>query len=310
MDSFPHYILFHFYSMVWTIYSLVKSITQVGLGVSAVALAALYYYQSSLIYPASLNDGHGYCATPDEYDIPFEQVSLTTEDGETLQCYSMKQDQKDPDYKNKTVLLLAPNAGNIGHALPIAAIFYKSFGYNAFIYSYRGYGKSTGVPSEVGLKRDADRVMEYLSREDAQYQESSIVLYGRSLGGAVGVYIAATKSSCVHAIILENTFLSIRKTVPHIFPLLKFVTGFVHQKWDLESLVPLIPSKIPVLLLSARRDEIVPPLHMDTIYDLLQSESKEIKTFENSYHNDTVLQEGYWDKIHAFIKDKVNPVGL
>ncbi|KAI5957366.1 bem46 [Candida jiufengensis] len=295
--------------MFWSLYKIAKVIGQFGLGLAALALAGLYYYQNTIIYPASVNDGHGYCATPDEYDIPYELIQLKTPDGETLQCYSMKQDIKSPSYTNKTVLILSPNAGNIGHGLPIASIFYKQFGYNVFIYSYRGYGKSTGSPSEIGLKKDADTVMEFL-KTDSQYQQSSIILYGRSLGGAVSIYIAATKSSSIHAIILENTFLSIRKTIPHIFPILKFAAGFVHQKWESELLVINIPSSIPVLLLSARKDEIVPPSHMDKIYNLLQSDYKQFIKFENSYHNDTVLQETYWDQIHKFIKNQVNPVGL
>ncbi|KAI3406992.2 bem46 [Candida oxycetoniae] len=296
--------------MIWTLYNLAKTATQLGAGAGVLVLLGLYFCQNILIYPASINDGRGKCATPDEYGMAYELVQLTTEDGEILQCYSMKQDRKDPSYTNKTILILSPNAGNIGHALPIAEIFYKQFEYNVFIYSYRGYGKSTGSPSEVGLKKDADRVMDYLTKEDSQYQESSIILYGRSLGGAVAIYIAATKSSCVHAIILENTFLSIRKIVPHIFPLLRYATGFVHQRWDSESLVSQIPSRIPVLLLSARKDEIVPPSHMDEIFNTLKSEYKQMYKFEDSYHNDTVLQEGYWDRIHSFIKDKSNPVGL
>ena len=89
-------------------------------------LVGLYTYQSSLIYPASLNDGHGYCATPDEYDMPYELVNLKTEDGETLQCYLLKQDPQSASYSNKTVLILSPNAGNIGHALPIVSIFTRT----------------------------------------------------------------------------------------------------------------------------------------------------------------------------------------
>ncbi|CUM65534.1 uncharacterized protein PRCAT00003180001 [Priceomyces carsonii] len=287
-----------------------KTMALVGISVGVLLLAGLYTYQSSLIYPSSLNDGHGYCATPDEYDMPdYELVSLKTDDGELLQCYLLKHDSHSPTYANKTILILSPNAGNIGHALPIVSMFYKNFGYNVFIYSYRGYGKSTGKPSEEGLKKDAQRVMKYLTIEDTQFQRSSIILYGRSLGGAVAIYIAATMSSSISGIILENTFLSIRKTVPHVFPWLRFFTSFVHQKWELETLVPLIPRSVPLLLLSARSDEIVPPDHMDKIYELSKSENKEICKFENSLHNDTVIQPEYWDIVHNFIKGKVNPIG-
>lgn len=282
-------------------------VAQIVLSVGATLFLGLYSYQSSLIYPASLNDGHGYCATPDEYGMPdYELVNLKTEDGENLQCYLLKQNRNLPTYSNKTVLILSPNAGNIGHALPIVSMFYSNFGYNVFIYSYRGYGKSTGKPSEKGLKTDAKRIMQYLTIEDEQYQDSSIILYGRSLGGAVGIYIASSMSSSIKGIILENTFLSIRKTVPHVFPMLKYLVAFIHQVWDLEKLVSSIPSDIPLLLLSARKDEIVPPEHMDRIYALSKSEDKVMYKFENSLHNDTVIQPGYWEKVQEFIDDKVS----
>lgn len=288
----------------------VKAFSQVALSAGILVLLGLYAYQNNLIYPAGLDDGHGYCSTPDEYDMDdYELVKLMTDDGEELQCYLIKQDPNSPNYSNKTILILSPNAGNIGHALPIVSIFYKQFGYNVFIYSYRGYGRSTGKPSEKGLKIDAQRVMKFLTTEDKQYQNSSIILYGRSLGGAVAIYIGAFMSSCVEGIILDNTFLSIRKTIPHIFPVLKYFTTFVHQKWDLEKIIGNIPPDIPVLFLSARKDEIVPPLHMDQLFALSKSEDKMLHKFEDSQHNDTVIQVGYWDIVHEFIKNKVNPVG-
>lgn len=293
--------------IVVKIFHVMKTLAKIGLGLGTLVLAGLYSYQSSLIYPSSLNNGRESCSTPDEYGMDYELIELHTEDGETLQCFSLKQDKTSPTYTNKTIVVLSPNAGNIGHALPIVSIFYKNFGYNVFIYSYRGYGKSTGSPSEKGIKIDSQTVMKYLDN-DEQYRESSVILYGRSLGGAVAIYMAATMSSSVSAVILENTFLSIRKTVPHIFPFLKYCTMFVHQIWDLESLVPEIPENIPFLLFSGRKDEIVPPEHMDKIRDMLGGD-KTFVTFEQGTHNDTITQEGYWEKVQEFVRDKVNPVG-
>ena len=70
--------------MVWTVYDVAKTTTKLGGGMALLALLGLYYYQNSLIYPASLNDGHGYCATPDEYGIPYEAIKLTTSDVQTI----------------------------------------------------------------------------------------------------------------------------------------------------------------------------------------------------------------------------------
>uniref|UniRef100_A0A0L0NXE0 Serine aminopeptidase S33 domain-containing protein n=1 Tax=Candidozyma auris TaxID=498019 RepID=A0A0L0NXE0_CANAR len=288
---------------------LVKMLALIGLSISGAALMGLYSFQNLLIYPASMNDGHGYCARPEEFGMPdYEDLHLDTEDGEVLHCYCLKQDHSLPEYTNKTVLILSPNAGNIGHALPIVSMFYKNFGYNVFIYSYRGYGKSTGKPSEEGLRLDAQTVMKHISK-DEQLLQTSLILYGRSLGGAVSIYISSLMPNNVQGLILENTFLSIPKTVPHIFPFLKYFTVFVHQKWELERLMPSIPANIPVLFFSARKDEIVPPSHMDKLYELSQSNDKTFFKYPNSQHNDTVVQPDYWERVHEFIKNKVNPVG-
>lgn len=292
----------------WTY--LAKMFAVLGTSLGGLALAGLYTFQRTLIYPSSMNDGRGYCATPDELDMPYEDLHLTTEDGETLHCYALKHDRNSPTYTNKTVLMLLPNAGNIGHALPIVAIFFRTFGYNVFIYLYRGYGRSTGTPLESGLKKDARRVMAHLTEEDAQFSDSLLVLYGRLLGGAVAVFIAATFPDAVQAIVLENTFLLIPKTVPHIFPALRYFTMFVHQRWESERLVPQIPADVPALLMSAREDEIVPPEHMDRIFELLPSQDKTMFRYEGASHNDTIAQPLYWERVHAFIRDKVNPVGL
>lgn len=289
---------------------LVKMFAAVGASIGGLALAGLYTFQSSLIYPSSLNDGRGYCAKPDEFDMPdYEEKFLITDDGESIQCYVLKHSPHTSGYTNKTVVIHSPNAGNIGHALPIVAIFYKNFDYNVVIYSYRGYGKSSGKPLEAGLKIDARRVMEYVTTEDEQLLKSSVIFYGRSLGGAVLIYLTASMPSAVQGLILENTFLLIPKTVPHIFPALKYFTAMVHQKWNTEQLVPRIPENLPVLMFSARRDEIVPPSHMDRIFDLLKSRDKVMYKYENAAHNDTVMQGEYWERIHEFIRDKVNPIG-
>lgn len=297
------------YSLVTRLFGTFKMLSFFGVFLGTLAVIGLYALQSFLIYPSSLNDGRGHCATPDELGMPYEHLYLPTPDGEKLQCYVLKQDPADPQYTNKTVVILSPNAGNIGHALQIVAIFYKTFRYNVVIYSYRGYGKSLGKALEAGLKIDADTVLAHIA-EDQQLADSSLVLYGRSLGGAVAIYMAATHSDRILALVLENTFLLVPKTVPHIFPLLKHFTMFVHQKWDSELLVPKIPAHISVLLHSARRDEIVPPAHMDRINQLLKSQDKAFYEYPESGHNDTVMQPLYWQRIHDFIRDKVNPRGV
>ncbi|KAG7731640.1 hypothetical protein KL948_002573 [Ogataea haglerorum] len=155
----------------------------IGSTVAVAALLGIYSYQNSIIYPSGLNGARDHVDTPAEYGLTYEDLTLRTKDGETLRGYLLLHDKNSVDYTNKTVMILSPNAGNIGHFLPVVKYIYEQLRYNVLIYSYRGYGKSTGTPSEKGLKIDADTVMEYVASH-RQLAESSLVLYGRSLGGA------------------------------------------------------------------------------------------------------------------------------
>ncbi|KAH3681169.1 hypothetical protein WICPIJ_007864 [Wickerhamomyces pijperi] len=287
-------------------FSLLKMIFLAATSLTTVGVGLLYTYQRSLIYPAAMNNARGFTEKPSKYNLPFEEAFLETRDGERLHSFLLLHDETSPNYKSKTVLILCPNAGNIGHSLPIVELFYKNFGYNVFIYSYRGYGSSTGEATERGLKVDADTVMAFLSKHE-QISKTSIVLYGRSLGGAVGIYIASKNYSLIKGVILENTFLNLRKCIPHIFPLLANFTSLCSDLWDSENDILKTSRDVKFLFLSATDDEIVPPNHMIELYRLCQSHQKKIFKFNGSKHNDTVTFPGYWDLISDFIK-AIEPV--
>ena len=105
------------------------------------------------------------------------------------------------------------NAGNIGHRLPIAKMLQDALHCNIMMVEYRGYGKSTGTPDEPGLKIDAQAGLDYLlQRPDTK--DASIVAYGQSLGGSVAINLVRDNQEKFAGLILENTFLSIRKLIP------------------------------------------------------------------------------------------------
>jgi abhydrolase domain-containing protein 13 len=107
------------------------------------------------------------------------------------------------------------NAGNIGHRIPIAKMLVEVLDCNVLMLEYRGYGLSTGVPDEQGLKTDAQTGLNYI-RQRAETKDTRIVVYGQSLGGAVAIHLVANnqRHGDIRGLILENTFLSIRKLIP------------------------------------------------------------------------------------------------
>ena len=173
-----------------------------------------------------------------------------------------------------TILMFHGNAGAIGHRLPIARIFEQHIGCNVLMLEYRGYGLSTGSPDEKGLQIDAQAGLDWI-RKNKETSGSRIVVYGQSLGGAVGIHLVAANQQAgdIAGLILENTFLSIRKMIPRfvirkykksfthvldsIFPPARYIAPLCHQRWLSEEMLPKITS-VPILFLGGMKDEIVP----------------------------------------------------
>ena len=94
----------------------------------------------------------------EELKIPYEEHIIKTEDNESIHVWLLLQQ----DSKNvPTLIYFHGNAGNMGFRLQNAAEMYARVGINILMMDYRGYGKSTGVPSEKGLKYDADAVLKF-----------------------------------------------------------------------------------------------------------------------------------------------------
>lgn len=264
-----------------------------------------YKVQKWIIYHGDMPAGSREVVdTPDAYGMPYEDVRLKTADGETLQVYTIVP----ADVRPKTVVMLGPNAGNIGHSLPLAQIFYERARCNVVMLSYRGYGRSTGSASEAGIKRDADALLAYL-REDHKLRNTSVVLYGRSLGGAVAVYIAAQPAArgFIRALLLENTFLSISKLIPAVMPLALPLSVFLTERWESYRDIEKIDPHTAVLFLAGGRDELIPPAHFRQLFDICPATDKLYLQYPRGQHNDTCIQPGYWKDVNSFVARHVPP---
>lgn len=151
---------------------------------------------------------------PSQFGITdFEELFLPTPDGESLSAFFIRANKQHA--RNVTVLMFHGNAGNIGYRLPIAKILENELRCNVLMLQYRGYGLSSGSPNEKGLMIDAQTGLEYI-RHRHELRGTKIVIYGQSIGGAVAIGLAAKnqKQGDIAALILENTFTSIRKLIP------------------------------------------------------------------------------------------------
>jgi len=312
-----------------------------------VGFGLLFFGQNYLIYPSAFPPGsRTEVPIPTDFNLPYQDLELTTPDEVKLKCYLMvqrkdlshvggayvetKAEETDEQFASTrpTVMMFHGNGGNIGHRIPLAKVFYVKLRCNVFMLGYRGYGLSEGSPSEKGLRIDAQTALDYVTSHPA-LSRSPVILYGQSIGGAVSVDLASRNHHAIRALILENTFLSMQRLIPSALPLLGPLSFLCHQKWDSATRVMLIPRETPILMLSGAHDEVVPPEHMQGLWELVQrrppglvrrdpddedmGKPREVRgysrliVFDKGAHNDTCVQHGYWTNIAEFIANLGEP---
>ena len=286
---------------------------------AAIGSSLLYFRQNSIIYPSTILNSRTDVPEPSQFKIQdASSIYLPTPDGETLHAYYLRPPNAQLQ-KNITMLMFHGNAGNIGHRLPIAKVLSETIGCNVLMLEYRGYGLSTGSPDENGINIDAQTALDHV-RNHGEMSKTKIIIYGQSLGGAVSIRLLAKNfektandgaseeknQQRIAGVILENTFLSIRKLIPAVLPPARYISLLCHQKWPSDETLQALPADAPpILFLSGLKDEIVPPVMMRTLYDICKVKRKTWKAFENGDHNSTVAEPGYFDAIWDFLVKEV-----
>ncbi|KLO19099.1 alpha/beta-hydrolase [Schizopora paradoxa] len=107
---------------------------------------------------------------------------------------------------------------------------------NVVMLSPRGYGNSEGSPCMKGFQRDADAALDYIIAHP-RLGHAPIILYGQSLGGAVAIDLAARRGESISALIVENTFTSLRLLVRDMLPIFKPFAPFL-KAWNSLSCFP------------------------------------------------------------------------
>ena len=269
-----------------------------GIAYGAV-LVLVFVFQSQLVFfPGT---GREVVVTPQSYGLGFETVEIRTTDGETLQAWWVP-----AEGARGTVLFFHGNAGNISHRLDYLRMFNR-LRYSTLIVDYRGYGKSTGTPSEEGTYRDAEAAWDYL-RHARLAQPRDVVIAGESLGAAVATRLAAEKSLTPaplpsgegrleipfprmgeghgmgegpRAVVLFSTFTSATDLGAEVY---WFLPVRLLSRIGYDNRENLKRIRAPVFIAHSRDDDIVPYAHGKRLYEA----ANEPKTFleMRGGHND------------------------
>jgi len=258
------------------------------------AFACIRYFEKKCIYyPIRKIE-----FTPSDAGLEYEDLFFSTDDGLKLNGWFVP--AKDA---RGTILFCHGNAGNISHRVEILKIF-TELGLNAFIFDYRGYGKSEGSPSEKGLYKDARAAYSYLlGRKDIN--KDAIVIYGKSIGGNIAIDLASNVKAA--ALISESGFSSAYDMGRRLFPYLP-VKWLLTIKYD--ALTKIKDIIIPKLIIHSRDDEIVP---FDLGEKLFKAAHEPKEFYEmRGGHNEAVFmaRQEYSDKINSFLTGIIKELHL
>lgn len=224
--------------------------------------------------------------TPEGLGLEYVDLSITTPDRIVINAWFIPKEEP-----RATILFLHGNGGNLSHRLTKIAFFYE-LGVNVFIFDYRGYGKSKGIPSEKGLYTDAQACYDYVTKI-LKISPDKIILYGESLGGAVAIDLASRNR--VKALILEGVFPSVVDMARRLLP---FLPSFLlSSKFDSVSKIDKI--SVPKLFIHSCNDEIIPFDLGKKVFDRAVS-PKEFFEIHGG-HNDAffnqigILKKRIWD---------------
>ena len=241
---------------------------------------ALLFYVGLLLLLKLLENRLVYFPSPwistNEEALPsyMTEVQLATDDGPLLHGWHLAHPSP-----RAHILFFHGNAGNLSGRRAMLQELYHFCAVDIFAFDYRGYGKSSGRPRESNIIADA-RLARRTYATLAGCPESSIVLMGRSLGGAVATRLAAEDGA--RALVLQSTFTSLPDVAARQYPWLP-VRWLMKNRYD--SLDRIHQFHGPLLSSHSEGDTILPFSMGQNLFDVA-NEPKTFFRFSGRDHND------------------------
>jgi len=235
-------------------------------------------FQSHLIFPVHAVGSAG----PLPRDA--EQLSIGTPDGETLKGVFIPADERDP-----SATLILAFGGNAWNAQDVAEYLHELYPeHDVVAFHYRGYRPSTGSPSGEALIADAPLVYDAAV---AWAKPRRVIAVGFSIGTGVAAQLAGKRG--VDGLILVTPFDSLRAVAQSMFPWLPVGAFFSHQ---IDAAEPLSKSEVPVAIIAAERDEIVPASRTEALRHAARNVAFD-RTI-GAGHNDIYTRSDFHDAMH------------
>ena len=275
------------------------SLFSIAAGVFVLLSLVLYFLQGKMVFLANL-PGRALTASPGDIGLEFAEISLTTSDDERLHGWYIPATHSRANMVKGVVLFFHGNAGNISHRLDSIEIFHR-LGLDTLIIDYRGYGESTGKATEQGTYLDAEAAWRYLVDERG-VPANQIIIFGRSLGGAIGAWLGAQHTPA--AVIIESSFTSGVDMARQLYPFLpaRLITRLRYPVVENVSRLDC-----PVLVVHSRNDEIIPFAMGQSLYAAAKQRKSFLELRGDHNNGFFISRREYIAGLDAFIESVLGP---
>jgi uncharacterized protein len=218
-----------------------------------------------------------------------ESIDLDTSDGARLVGWLVR----NTDAASAPLVIFFDGSGSeTWRAIPYAR---KLAGWSVALVNYRGFGPSTGTPSQAHAFADATLIYDTLAQRP-DVDPNRIAAMGYSLGTGVAVHLAAQRpvAGTILAAPYDSQSLIGLKQSPIFAPL----AGIMHRYFDSLSAAPGIHS--PLLCLIGAADPVVPPALSLKLANRWGGET-EVKSYPGEDHNLLLHENSSWADIAAFL---------
>jgi uncharacterized protein len=238
----------------------------------------------------------GETTTPRDLGLDYEPLTIETSDGERLRAWHI---HPAPGTPHPLVVYFHGNGGNLSNWAPIVAGIARR-GYSVLAFDYRGYGVSSGRPTERGLYRDVDAIIDHAWTKTSP--PPTVVYWGRSLGVPMAAYAATRRPPA--GLILESGFPDARSLFRPPSPM-AFLALFSSYRFPAAEFLRSV--KVPALVVHGDADSIVPYDRGRALYERIEG-PKQFFTVGGGDHNDAAPPDEalYWQTIGTFV-DRAEP---
>jgi pimeloyl-ACP methyl ester carboxylesterase len=223
-----------------------------------------------------------------------ERLSVGTPDDEKLHGVRIPADQP-----AEVRTLILGFGGNAWNAQDVAEYLHEIFPDDEVVaFHYRGYAPSTGSPSAEGLIADAPLVYDAAL---AATNPARVIAAGFSIGTGVAAQLSTSRK--LDGLILVTPFDSLKAVAQSIYPWLPIGPLFAHQ---IDAAGPLRKSEVPVAIIAAERDEIVPPERTAALRKVIPNLVYD-RTIARAGHNDIYARSDFHEAMRAALSAVLSP---